>query len=150
MDKERILQIIKTTLKLGGSMLGAYILSSFLTTELFVDYSPAVRDNLQKYIAIRKDQVLANMWPSKFKKEIQFPNDQEKMNYLITATQQFAPGVRASAVDDASYIEYDEENIQYETHEVKMPDGTVVKVKLPKGMRKNAIDPKTLENMIVK
>jgi hypothetical protein len=150
MDKEKIIQIAKTTFKVGGSMLGAYLISSLLTTELFVDYSPAVRDNLQKYIVIRKDQVLASIWPSKFKKEIKFTDPQQKIDYLISTTQQFAPGVRASSVDDASYIQYDEKTIKYEIYEVKLPDGRVVEVKLPKGMRKNAIDPKALENMIVK
>lgn len=128
-------QIIKY-LKLGLPMIAAYGISSFLVSNLFVNYSPNVRENPAEYTKLTVEKLSSTIMSRlpfvKYK-----PKDTPKtVEYLQKVTTQIAPGVRASEDVGASYIEYDMDNIEWEVMEVQLSNGKVLKFRQPKGMKK--------------
>lgn len=126
MNKERII----TYLKLVAGMVLSFFISTFLVQHVFSNYSPTVRKNLPQYIGIRTTLAINSvraLFPGS-KPTIKQPTLADLQNIAT----QIAPGVKASEIENHSYTEIDEDEIEFKTVEVELSNGTKVKVKIPK------------------
>lgn len=126
-------------------MIASFGISSFLTKHLFVNYTPAYRNDLKDY-TIAKLTDLKNTITLQ-KKDIAFQTKEEANSFLQKRLEQLAPGVRASGAENASYVEYDVDSVKWTTYTVTLSSGKVVTVKVPEGGDVGEISASTLEEI---
>ena len=121
-------------------MVAAFGIAYVVNQHVFVNYSPEVRRNMPRYIAVK----VGDTWNSALRLIGQEPKTKvlpTESNLEIRAVQ-IAPGVRASSIENANYTEIDTESIEYKKVEIKKNDGSTVVVEVPKNS--NTLPPASL------
>lgn len=117
-------------IRIGISVLIAYLISHFLVTEIFLGYTPEVRPDVGQYALLRIGDLVQD---TRIALGGDTENGQKKpsIESLQARLRQIAPGVRASERQNVSYTEFDLHNVKWKKATYTFADGRRVSIIIP-------------------
>jgi hypothetical protein len=123
--------------RIGISLLFAYLISHFLVTEIFLSYTPQVRPDLPQYAVLRIGDTVEGVRTA-------FTGEDTKSKPTITALRsrlrQIAPGVRASERANIVYTAVDLEKIAWKRVTYTLSNGRTITITIPKDEEEPSVD----------
>jgi hypothetical protein len=123
--------------RIGISLLFAYLISHFLVTEIFLSYTPQIRPDLPQYAVLRIGDTVEGVRTALTGEDAK---SKPTIAGLKSRLQQIAPGVRASERANATYTEVDLDNVAWKRVTYTLSDGRTITITIPENEQAPSID----------
>jgi hypothetical protein len=123
--------------RIGISLLFAYLISHFLVAEVFLSYTPQVRPDLPQYAVLRIGDTVEGVRTALTGEDAK---SKPTIAGLKSRLRQIAPGVRASERANATYTKVDLDTVTWKRVTYTLSDGKTITIMIPENEQAPSID----------